>query len=154
MGVEGARTTRQPFRSLSLSSVTFWKLVVCEHYFSWHLKLILSYILQVPQFKRYWCKVCRLNYNLMYLFAYCNTNVMMKTYFSDETYKLSNLSHHRLFALDRSIAGHDVSHYCEQFKTYRKLPFSFNSHIQMDRKWITNGRCGVLKWGLRFEWVQ
>jgi hypothetical protein len=40
---------------------------------------------------------------------YYNTNVMIKTYFSDETYKLPNSNHHKLLALDRSIAGHDVS---------------------------------------------
>jgi hypothetical protein len=62
--------------------------------------------------------MCCLSYNVMFLFAYCNTNVMMKTYFSDETYKLPNLNHHKLLALDRSIAGHDVSYYCEQFETY------------------------------------
>jgi hypothetical protein len=50
---------------------------------------------------------------------------MMKTYFSDETYKLPNLNQHKLLALDRSIVGHDVSHYCEQFKTYWKLSFFF-----------------------------
>jgi hypothetical protein len=50
---------------------------------------------------------------MMYLFIYCNTNAMIKTYFSDETYKLPYLNHHKLLALDRSIEGHDVSHYCE-----------------------------------------
>jgi hypothetical protein len=58
----------------------------------------------------------------------------MKTYFSDETYKLTNLNHHKLLAMDRSIAGHDLFRYCEQFKTYRERSFFFYSQI----KWTKN----------------
>jgi hypothetical protein len=46
---------------------------------------------------------------------------MTNTYFSDETYKFPNLNYHKMLALDQSIAGHDVSHYCEWFKTSLKL---------------------------------
>jgi hypothetical protein len=64
---------------------------------------------------------------------------MMKTYFSDETYKMPNLNHHKLLAFDRSIAGHDVSHYCEQFKTYRKRSFFFQlsdpNGLKVNCKW-------------------
>jgi hypothetical protein len=64
---------------------------------------------------------------------------MMKTYFSEETYKLPNLNHHKLLALDPSIAGHDVSYYCEQFKTYRELSFFFQlsdpNGLKMNYKW-------------------
>jgi hypothetical protein len=63
---------------------------------------------------------------------------MMKI-FSDETSKLPNLNHHKLLALDRSIAGHDVSHYCEQFKTYRKCSFFFQlsdpNGLKMNYEW-------------------
>jgi hypothetical protein len=60
--------------------------------------------------------------------------VMMETYFSDETFKLPNLNHHKLIAMDRSIAGHEVSHYSEQFKTYWKRSFFFQLSDKMDWK--------------------
>jgi hypothetical protein len=64
---------------------------------------------------------------------------MMKSYFSDETYKLPNLNHHKLLAFYGSIAGHDISHYCEQFKTYRKRSFLFqlsdSNGLKMNCKW-------------------
>jgi hypothetical protein len=86
--------------------------------------------------------VCLLSYNGMYLFAYCNSNVMMETYFSDETYKLPNSNQHKLLKLDRCIAGHDVSLYCEQFETYWKRSFFFQtSH--------PNGPKMNFKWPLR-----
>jgi hypothetical protein len=76
---------------------------------------------------------------MMYMFVYYSINVMTKTYFSDETYKLPNFNNHKLLALDRSIAGHDVS-----------LLFSFRYQIQNDVKFsMGNGLKMNCKWPLR-----
>jgi hypothetical protein len=92
-----------------------------------------------------------LSYNALNLLLYYSTNIMIKIYFSDETYKLRNLNHRNLPELGRSISGHDVSQYCESFQTYWKHYFFYSTFRPKitQRGEMKNGPKMNCRWPLR-----